>query len=213
MANVDIFPNTPTTTSQILEALTTSASDLRTAFEVNSIAPLLVFQVFWPLLQKATIAAPKAVFITSSIGSTGDQEPVPGGAYGASRAAGNWLIRAIHVQHEADKLVAIALHPGWVQTRTGNFVAEEWGYAPGAPETVENIVNWNLDVMVASASSDGAIRLWDTATGDEKQPLKGHGDSANAVAFSPDGQTVASTSSEGTIQLWDLASGAQKQIH
>ncbi|KAL4796548.1 hypothetical protein BDV19DRAFT_388055 [Aspergillus venezuelensis] len=102
-------------------------ADLRAAFEINTIAPLLVFQAFWPLLQRAKSGAPKAIFLTSSIGSIGGHEPVPGGAYGASRAAGNWLTRAINVQHEADGLVAVALHPGWVKTRAGNFVAEEWG--------------------------------------------------------------------------------------
>ncbi|KAL2833320.1 hypothetical protein BDW59DRAFT_138473 [Aspergillus cavernicola] len=132
-------------------AVTTTAEDLRSAFEVNTISPLLVFQAFWPLLQKAR-AAPKLIMITSSVGSIGGQEPIPGGAYGPSRAAGNWLTRAIHIQHEADGLVAVALHPGWVQTRAGEFVAKEWNYAPGAPETVENSVKGILEVV------DGATR-------------------------------------------------------
>ncbi|KAL4788945.1 hypothetical protein BDV19DRAFT_44040 [Aspergillus venezuelensis] len=64
---------------------------------------------------------------------------------------------------------------------------------------------------VASASQDRTIRLWDTATGAEKQTFKGHEGWVNAVAFSPDGQMVASASDDQTIQLWDIASGTRKQ--
>jgi WD40 repeat protein len=56
------------------------------------------------------------------------------------------------------------------------------------------------------------VRLWDTASGAQKQVLKGHCFSVAAVIFSPDGQTVASASFDKTVRLWDTASGAQKQV-
>ncbi|KAJ6141768.1 hypothetical protein N7497_010867 [Penicillium chrysogenum] len=107
-------------------ALVTSAEDLRKSFEVNTIAPLLVFQAFWPLMQRSA-SPPKIVVISSSVGSITCQEPFPGGAYGPSKAASNWLTKALHLQNEADGLVAFALHPGWVQTRAGGFCREGVG--------------------------------------------------------------------------------------
>ena len=42
--------------------------------------------------------------------------------------------------------------------------------------------------LVASASRDGIVRLWDTATGTYRSTFEGHSDSVNAVRFSPDGR-------------------------
>lgn len=85
--------------------------------------------------------------ISSSVGSIAEQEPFPGGAYGASKSALNWLTRALHVQNEESGLVAVALHPGWVKTRMGDFAASQWDYEPGAPETVERSVGGMLGVV------------------------------------------------------------------
>ncbi|POR32445.1 Short-chain dehydrogenase/reductase family oxidoreductase [Tolypocladium paradoxum] len=147
--HVDVLINNAGCCPPLALATKTSADDFRTAFESNTIAPLMVFQAFWPLLQKAP-AIPKVIMMTSSLGGIGMQEPMPGGAYGPSKAALNWITRALHLQNEG--LVAVALHPGWVQTRAGEFVAKEWNFATGPPVTVDDSVKGMLEVI------DGAAR-------------------------------------------------------
>jgi WD40 repeat protein/energy-coupling factor transporter ATP-binding protein EcfA2 len=62
--------------------------------------------------------------------------------------------------------------------------------------------------LLASASDDRTVRLWEVASiRSHGQPLTGHTDFVNGVAFSPDGKLVASTSSDGTVRLWEVATG------
>jgi WD40 repeat protein len=65
--------------------------------------------------------------------------------------------------------------------------------------------------LVASASGDGIVRLWDTATGAARHTLRGHLGRVFAVAFSPDGKLAASASHDNTVRLWDL--GTDREHH
>ncbi|KAH7363609.1 hypothetical protein B0T11DRAFT_257395 [Plectosphaerella cucumerina] len=62
--------------------------------------------------------------------------------------------------------------------------------------------------VLASASDDGTVRLWDVASGALTSTLEGHQDGVRAATFSPDGKVLASASDDGTVRLWDVASGA-----
>ncbi|KAK7433022.1 hypothetical protein QQZ08_000495 [Neonectria magnoliae] len=145
--HIDVLINNAAFSPPMTLAAETPADDLRLAFEINTIGPLMVFQALWPLLQKT--AAPKLINVTSSVGCITHQE-APGGAYGPSKAALNWLTRALHVQNEG--LVAVALHPGWVQTRMGEYSKKEWGFPGPLPETIDGSVQGMLEVI------DGATR-------------------------------------------------------
>ena len=62
--------------------------------------------------------------------------------------------------------------------------------------------------LLASASYDKAVRLWDAATGVALKTLEGHTNWVSTIAFSPDGAMLASASWDGTVRLLDPASGA-----
>jgi WD40 repeat protein len=65
--------------------------------------------------------------------------------------------------------------------------------------------------LVASASNDRTVRLWDSATGAARGTLEGHSDGVRAVAFSPDGKLVASASADRTVRLWDSGPGTAEK--
>jgi WD40 repeat protein len=69
--------------------------------------------------------------------------------------------------------------------------------------------------LLASASNDKTVRLWDVDSGKQRgEPLEGHTDTVTTVAFSPDGKLLASASGDdyvthGTVRLWDVETGKQ----
>ena len=65
--------------------------------------------------------------------------------------------------------------------------------------------------LLASASGDMTVKLWDAGTGAWLQTLEGHWDNVNAVAFSPDSKLLASASHDRTVKLWDAGIGAALQ--
>src|SRR5258708_22976957 len=61
--------------------------------------------------------------------------------------------------------------------------------------------------LLASASSDKTIKLWDPHTGEHLRTLQGHSSWVTSVTFSLDGGHLASGSDDKTIKLWDPHTG------
>ncbi|KAK6592342.1 vegetative incompatibility protein HET-E-1 [Botrytis cinerea] len=65
--------------------------------------------------------------------------------------------------------------------------------------------------LLASASNDHTIKIWDAATGTLQQTLEGHSGEVRSVAFSADSKLLASASDDHTIKIWDAATGTLQQ--
>ncbi|XP_044143872.1 F-box-like/WD repeat-containing protein TBL1X isoform X1 [Bufo gargarizans] len=77
-------------------------------------------------------------------------------------------------------------------------------WSPTGPGTS----NPNSSIMLASASFDSTVRLWDVERGVCIHTLTKHQEPVYSVAFSPDGKYLASGSFDKCVHIWNTQSGS-----
>lgn len=71
-------------------------------------------------------------------------------------------------------------------------------WSPTGPGTA----NPNMNLILASASFDSTVRLWDVERGNYLYTLTKHTEPVYSVAFSPDGKYLASGSFDKCVHIW-----------
>ena len=123
-------------------------------FEVNSISPLLMTEMFVDLLRESS--NPKVVNISSYMGSIVNRQNTSNFSYCASKAALNMFSKLLSNSLRKEKIIVIPMHPGWVKTRMGT---------QAAPIEPENSISGMMKVIESLTLADsGKFLEW---TGNE----------------------------------------------
>lgn len=125
IGNIDVVLANAGVTSDSSSIIDVSIDQMQNLMDVNTYGPLLLFQAMWPLLSAAP--SPKFVVISSIVGSIVEVEKFAfaNPAYAMSKLAVSYLVRRLH--HENERLIAMAIHPGWTQSDMGNLLAARVG--------------------------------------------------------------------------------------
>jgi len=104
-----------------LEAV--NLDDFHESFETNTIAPVRMVRAFLPLLEKSDNG--RVVNMSSGLGDIGNHRgSIPSYVYGVSKAALNFLTRAMADELKSRGVTVVAITPGWVRTRMGGENAD-----------------------------------------------------------------------------------------
>lgn len=79
----------------------------------------------------------------------------------------------------------------------------------GHESSVTSVAVSDDGVIAVSASEDGAIRIWDIVTTDQRYTLPASMTGrATCVVLTPDGKVAASCGRDGQVRLWDVETGS-----
>jgi len=106
----------------------TTAEDMRRLYAVNVIGPAMIAKACLPLLRKASsvcggsdmsVSRAAILNISSKVGSIADNSSGGKYAYRMSKAALNMFTKNLSIELKPDGILAVNIHPGWVQTDMG----------------------------------------------------------------------------------------------
>lgn len=118
--------------------------DMTKVFLINSISPVYMAEKFLPLLKRSN--NPKIINISSTSGSITKRSRGGGYSYSASKAALNMFTKNLANDLREHKIIAVALHPGWVKTG--------FPYTENAPLTPEESVKGMIKIIDSLEMND-----------------------------------------------------------
>lgn len=132
---VDVLINNAGVSGKYRSLEELDADDVLQTFRTNALGAVLVTRALLPMLRQSKI--PKVIHITSRMGAIAEAS---GGAYAyrMSKAALNMAAKNMAEDLRADRIISVAVSPGWVQTDMGGR---------SAPTPVEDSVRGMLQVI------------------------------------------------------------------
>jgi NAD(P)-dependent dehydrogenase (short-subunit alcohol dehydrogenase family) len=119
-----------------------------TVMQINVIGALKCAEAFRPLVARS--AHGRMVFLTSRMGSIGDNRRGGSMIYRSSKAALNAAVKCLALDAAREGICACVIHPGWVRTAMGG---------PSAPLTPEASVG-GMRRVIAGLGMASSARFW-----------------------------------------------------
>ena len=100
----------------------------------------------------------------------------------------------------------------------GGVGADHWNLKYGSHGLAVKTAKWVVSLAFSpygrtlATAGWSAFQLWNPATGQLLNTLKGHDGSVQEVAFLPDGKSLISCSSDRTVRLWELSSNETNSV-
>lgn len=91
---------------------------------------------------------------------------------------------------------------GNVKGTVPNYVKKE--VLKGHMKRINKLIFHPTYPLIASASDDGSIRLWDYEVPEWKETFKGHTGHISYISFNREGTKLASGSSDTHVKIWDI---------
>jgi WD40 repeat protein len=99
----------------------------------------------------------------------------------------------------------------WVETQNRSLLAKKQGppslRVSGHSAPVYHAVFSHDDKLIASASDDNTVRIWETNSGKLLRVLEGHTLWVSSAVFSHDDKLIASASYDKSVRIWETNSG------
>ncbi|KAJ7609828.1 hypothetical protein FB45DRAFT_1122435 [Roridomyces roridus] len=136
---------------------TTPLDEYKAHWEINTLGTIVLYQAAQELLLASPTGIPVFAYVSTGAASMARFLPMKNSAYASSKAAANFIVKALDAENPS--LIALAISPGWVATDTGNPAAVANGL-PEAPMRVEDVVPGILSRIDGATKEKSSGRFW-----------------------------------------------------